>query len=391
MKKFITILTIIFVSALSKNVNATLTVDDYIRFEMEGYEPTYNEITQDQTSYENWVSYINNKTDNSFELPSFSTISTLTENILSYAVGNYAYVSESVLSNLSDVFSLGSDIWDFMVFNVQQMAFDYLPDFYNLLIGEVDEEIYEYPTSDRIGNWLPLPQTYKFSGSSNNYDMSNRNATCYVSLVDTSVSGSGARYSIIVAYKGVQVSSPSYFVRWVGDKTCNLFYNGTLDSGYYNVEYSSAKWSINGLADYYSSVASALEDFFGNDNSGEPILNGGIIVNDNPTIAPLTLPSAIYYPYKQTTINNYNDNNNEPINPSIPQYIPYNNTYKQLYWNGKDIEYMEFPEVGAMPDVELNEIEIDENVDRMLEMLEGSWIIEFLLIAILFLIVGLIL
>lgn len=125
--KRILFISFLFVILQSSSAFCSLSVDDYKQMEIVGKDPTWNEITQDNTSYENWLDYLTEKTNAHYTMPSFSQVADLTANLLAYSVGNYADVASGVFDNLEDTFSLGSDIWDFMTFNVQRMAFDYAP------------------------------------------------------------------------------------------------------------------------------------------------------------------------------------------------------------------------------------------------------------------------
>lgn len=364
----------------------SLTVDDYKRMEVEGIEPTYNEITQDQTSYENWVLYVDSKTNSHYDLPSFSNIADLTEPLLSYAVGNYADVASGVLSNLEDYFSLGSDIWDYLTFNVQYMAFDYAPDFVELLKSGVDSEIYDEESSGGervVGNWYSLPKTV----NSSNYLIQYSGLDVYVCYV----SGRG----ITLACRGLSDAYYQRFYNNSGMDPQNLAwytrYNGSAYSGYY----AGLGLTPNPMWDYYSDLNAALYDMFGQEwepPSGESILNGnGIIVNDNPVINPVTLTSALGYPFKQTVINNYNNNTPIPWRPNNYNYVDYNYDYEVPFWEGQQLETLEYPVEIEFPTIEFETIEVDQSVDTALEGLNGSWIVEFFLVAILLLILGLIL
>lgn len=383
--KRVFLITFIFIILHSVSAFCSLTVDDYKRMEIEGIEPTYNQITQDQTSYENFLTYVEQKTDSHYTMPSFSDVATLTENLLAYSVGNYADVASGVFSNLADTFSLGSDIWDFMTFNVQQMAFDYLPDFVSLMREGVDDEIYITPSGGSIGNWQPLPVynvvLYPWTSINNQFTNVEGNS-CYITAIPN---------GYCLAYKGTIVSG--FNVRRDGAGgyqyyTCNEFYQGSLDSGYFVATYGTAVVSgLNG----YSDVSTALVDFFGNDSSAVPVLTDAIIVNENPVINPVSLTSALGYPFKETIINNYNNNTPIPWRSNIYTYVDYNYNYEVPFWEGQQLETLEYPSEIEFPTIEFETIEVDQSVDTALEGLNGSWIVEFFLVAILLLILGLIL
>lgn len=389
--KDIIVSSLFFVSAFSINAFASLSVEDYKQMEIEGVEPTYNQITQDETSYENWVSYIDSKTDSHYNMPSFSDVAILTENLLAYSVGNYADVASGVFDNLADTFSLGSDIWDFMTFNVQQMAFDYAPDFVEMMKSGVDDEIYIFPTGGTVGNWVSLPVGIAVSGSSS------------VAAICENSSGSdiymcrvGNNYLIAFRGSGVQsmkiTDKPSNYVHYIpfGQGSNGSAYTGTKYSGYYYP--NSGLYPIQPSVTAYASNSVALSDFFGLEiDHGEPTLEYGIIVNDNPVINPVSLTSALGYPFKQTVINNYNNGTPIPWRPNNYNYVDYNYNYDVPFWEGQELETLVYPQEMEFPSLEFETIEVDENVDTAIESLNGSWIVEFLLIAILLLIVGLIL
>lgn len=375
----------LFVILQSVNAFCSLSVEDFKQMEIEGKEPNWNEITQDQTSYENWVSYVDGKTDSHYNLPSFSDVADLTANLLAYSVGNYADVASGVFDNLVDTFSLGSEIWDFMTFNVQQMAFDFVPDFANLMRSGVDDEIYITPSGGAIGNWRPLPvYDIYFSPwpSTANQFVNVNGSSCYIAC---------APNCYILAYKGVNISGYNVRRDGVGGYEyfrCNESYQGSLDSGYYVASYGMGVTS--GLTPY-SDVSTALADFFGNDVTVEPVLTDAIIVNENPVINPVTLTSVLGYPYKETIINNYNNNTPIPWRPNNYNYVDYNYNYEVPFWGGQELETLEYPSEIEFPSVEFETIEVDQSVDNALENLNGSWIVEFFLVAILLLILGLIL
>lgn len=392
--KRIFILSCLFVVLHSSSAFCSLSVDDYKQMDIEGKEPTWNEITQDQTSFDNWLDYLTEKTNAHYTMPSFSQVADLTANLLAYSVGNYADVASGVLDNLNDTFSLGSDIWDFMTFNVQQMVFDYAPDFVDMLKSGVDEEIYSSSSSAGekvVGEWYSLP-AYYFGGNREGVrESSSNSAPCYACCVR---SGS-TTYTVMASF--------------VSGQSCDIFtpnisstfglvstYQGSESLGYYTYRsYSNSNITIgtmNGSAtQYVSPIGDALSDLFGTSgNFNEPTLNGqGIIVNENPVINPVTLSSALGYPFAQTVINNYNNNTPIPWRPNNYNYVDYNYTYDLPFWEGYELETIAYPEDIEFPSVDFETVEVDTNIDTAIEGLSG-WIIEFLLIAILLLVLGLI-
>ena len=384
--------TFIFIILHSVSAFCSLTVDDYKRMEIEGIEPTYNEITQDQTSYENWIAYIDGKTDSHYNLPSFSDVAVLTENLLAYSIGNYADVASGVFDNLVDTFALGSEIWDFMTFNVQQMAFDYAPDFVNLLRLGVDDEIY-IPSSSPIGYWYPLPVTVSISNQSasqRQYFVSD--SSVYMCCISKSGSGDWTRCDLAFAIRGNDSATYSFYG---GTYNVDTSYIGTVYSGFYSLRYGTYFHDI-GIAPttwtVYSSLNDALADFFGDaSGGGDSILTDAIIVNENPQINPITLTSALGYPFKETIINNYNNNTPIPWLPNNYTYVDYNYNYEVPFWEGQELETLYYPEEIEFPSIEFETVAIDENLDLAIESLDGSWIVKFFFVAILLLILGLIL
>lgn len=384
--KRILFLSCLFVVLHSSSAFCSLSVGDYKQMEIEGKEPTWNEITQDQTSYENWLDYLSDKTNAHFDMPSFSQVADLTANLLAYSVGNYADVASGVLSDLEDTFSLGSDIWDFMTFNVQQMAFDYAPDFAEMMKSAVDDEIYTLSG----GYWYSLPLRVKVSGTSEYYNFSIISGSGYIGF-----------YTENGYHKVVAVSNDSGFkVQCIGGDNpsinCNIAYNGEKTSGFYRGSAVLARnYSFvdeNGGSLYsFTSLNDAIVDYFGENPSfgGEELNGQGIIVNENPVINPVTLSSALGYPFAQTVINNYNNNTPIPWRPNNYNYVDYNYGYEVPFWEGYELETIAYPEEIEFPSVEFETVAVDTNIDTAIEGLSG-WIIEFLLIAILLLVLGLI-
>ena len=292
--------TFIFIILHSVSAFCSLTVDDYKRMEIEGIEPTYNEITQDQSSYENFVTYVEQKTNSHYTMPSFSDVATLTENLLAYSVGNYADVASGVFSNLASTFSLGSEIWDFMTFNVQQMAFDYLPDFVALMRSGVDDVIY-VSTPSSIGYWYPLPVTVSISNQSSSqrqYFVSDSDV--YMCCIGKSGSGDWTKCDLVFALYGNDAATYTFYG---GTFAVDNSYIGTVSSGFYSTKYGQYFHDI-GIApttwNVYSSLNDALEDFFGTSSGGDSVLTDAIIVNENPVINPITLTSALGYSFKSS-------------------------------------------------------------------------------------------
>ena len=374
----------LFVILQSSSAFCSLSVDDYKQMEVEGKKPTYNEITQDYESYENWVAYVDAKTDSHYNLPSFSDVAVLTENLLAYSVGNYADVASGVFDNLADTFSLGSDIWDFMTFNVQRMAFDYAPDFVEIMKSGVDSEIYDEESSGGslvVGSWYSLPMTVNSGNRLEQYSGLDV-YVCYVS-------GQG----LYLACRGLGDAYYQRFYNGQGYQPYNLAWSTRYDGSAYSGYYTALGLTPSPMWDYYSDVNAALYDMFGQEwvpPSGEPVLNGnGIVVNSNPFINPVTLTSALGYPFKQTVINNYNNNTPIPWRPNNYTYVDYNYNYEVPFWEGAGLETIAYPDEIEFPSVEFETVSVDSNIDTAIEGLSG-WIIEFLLIAILLLVLGLI-
>lgn len=386
-------ITLLFILIKSPFAFCSLSVEDYKQMEIEGVEPTYNQITQDQTSYENWVSYVDSKTDSHYNLPSFSDVATLTENLLAYSVGNYADVASGVFDNLADTFSLGSDIWDFMTFNVQQMTFDYLPDFVQMLKSGVDDEIYITP-SQTVGNWVSVPcNTSRLTVNGTSYwEEFVSDGVAYATIVKL-----GTTYQILLAsfINGTRVQRYENYLpsgRYLmATYTLSSKYEGTESVGFYGGYATGEPFTMVGSSGYYSSQETALAELFGWNGSSEPYLDGGIIVNDNPIINPVSLTSALGYPYKETIINNYNNGTPIPWQPNNYNYVDYNYSYDIPFWGGQELETLDYPEEIEFPTIEFETISIDENLDLAIESLDGSWLVKFFLVAIFLLILGLIL
>lgn len=409
--KRVIFISFLFVVLQSSSAFCSLSVYDYKQMEVEGKEPNWNEITQDQTSYENWLDYLTEKTNAHYTMPSFSQVADLTANLLAYSVGNYADVASGVLSDLENTFSLGSDIWDFMTFTVQQMAFDYAPDFVELLKSGVDEEIYtSHSSGPVVGGWYECPyatDTYFQSNYLRYLDFVDYNGSAPMYVCFYTGSQSGNHYVVFASFVSGQESRVNqYFSSNNGETweysyagySLNSTYHGTESLGYFctvNLNFFNAPYNLFPFYSDYGNQNDALADLFGWDGTiegGESTLNGkGIIVNDNPVINPVTLTSALGYPFKQTVINNYNNNTPIPWRPNNYNYVDYNYNYEVPFWEGQELETLEYPAEIEFPSVEFETIEVDQSVDNALENLNGSWIVEFFLVAILLLILGLIL
>lgn len=263
-----------------------------------------------------------------------------------------------------------------------------------MLKSGVDEEIYSSSSSAGekvVGEWYSLP-AYYFGGNREGVrEYSSNSAPCYACCVR---SGS-TTYTVMASFVSGQtceIFTPNTFTTYGLVST----YQGSQSLGYYTYRtYPNANITLGGLnssaTQYVSSIGDALSDLFGTSgNFSDSTLNGqGIIVNENPVINPVSLTSALGYPFKQTVINNYNNNTPIPWRPNNYNYVDYNYNYEVPFWEGQELETINYPEEIDFPSVEFETVAIDEDLDMSIEGLSG-WIIEFLLIAILLLVLGLI-
>lgn len=303
----------------------------------------------------------------------------LKENLFFFAVGQYANISQDLVA---DSLLALSDIWDHIFWDNDKQEFGFDEGTGDFIKNGLESIIYN-PAIETIGYWVPLPVTVNFLSRTRLIRHSdNFTGQAYITPVTN---------GYVVAYKGELIPGYTYWVQWTGDFTCGSFYNGSVDSGYYNY-ISGGTMTSSAFIGSYSTYSEALADFFGHEITDEPVLHDAIIVNENPTFPSLSPLGALSPNYKNIVINNYN--NGEPYPPNMGldiNYYDYDYNYEVPFWGGHELETLPSSPELEFPSLEFTDIEVDENVDSALEMLEGSWLIEFLLIAILLLIVGLIL
>ena len=337
-----------------------------------------SDLTQNEQTYNALSSTINAKWG--ITMPSWENVGEFTNNIASAFVSQYVNCTAPVLADILNTLD-SADLFNEVFFNNDSGQFEVSSSGRTAITDGVNAHIYVTPSSG-IGNWVALPTQMTYGGRT--YDCYNGNCTCYMTCVDY---GSGNnRYRLFVAHYGDYVSGENALLRYFQSVNCNTYYNGTVDYGYYFTTAAPIIFSINGQSVLYSTEEAALADFFGHNT--EPILTDANIVNANPTYTPISLPSVLGYNYTGKISENYGNGVTTPISPTIYNYYPYENNYNNLYW--EDPMYNEFPNL-EFPSVEISTIEPVTELDEQIEELDGSWIVEYLGVALTCVIVGLIL
>lgn len=307
----------------------------------------------------------------------------LKENLFFFAVGQYANIAEDVVA---DALVQLADIWDYVFWDSNNQCFGFDDGIGEFIKSGLSDVIYTEP-SDTIGLWHPIPygpcyvtSVPAWSTIANYFSVVNENVQPYISFYPNGYA---------IAYQGAFVSGNIARLDGVGGysyKDCNVFYSGSVSSGYYR---GISGWNF-GNETQYGSLEAALVDFFGTEITDEPVLHDAIIVNENPVFPSLSPIGALQPNYKTIVTNNYNNTSSSPPNSGLDiNYYDYDYNYEVPFWESQELETIEYPEEMEFPSVEFETVSVDNTMDTALEGLTG-WIIEFLSIAILLLVLGLI-
>lgn len=313
----------------------------------------------------------------------------LKENLFFFAVGQYANISQDLVADA--MLSL-ADIWDYIFWDNDSQSFGFDEVVGDYIKNGLNSVIYETP-SQTVGNWVSVP--CKTSTISTNgityYEDFESDGVAYATIVRHD-----SVYQILLAsfINGTVVSRYEVYVGhgryFQADYTLTSRYQGSESVGFYGGYATGEPFTMVGSSGYYYSQETALADLFGWNGSSDPYLDGAIIVNDNPVFPSLSPLGALSPNYKNIVITNYNNGNPYPPNRGLNvNYYDYDYNYDVPFWAGQELESLEFSQEIDFPSIEFETVEVDSNIDTAIESLSG-WIIDFLLIAILLLVLGLI-
>lgn len=312
-------------------------------------------IFGDETKYNSFRSGVEHQYG--ITIPEYSSASDFMDNICDYFLGCVFRGTDTAIDTVLQGIDYVEDILTYITFDPDLGDFVVSPNNKVGLLENIRHSIYD-PAQDTIGYWVPLPQTLTFSSRSRLFRHSDSfTGQAYICGINNN--------GYVVAYKGSQISGFTYWVQYTGDFTCSSFYQGSLDSGYYNYIAGSSLTGSN-ISGYYSSYTAALVDFFGNSISDLPTLKPGISVFDDPSFTPLSLPASVVYNFDEI----FSDP--DPLDPSIPSYRPYSLTYDVPYW--LTVPSSEPLSFELPSDYDFNNIDFDYEADP--SFLSGAGIIQ---------------
>lgn len=377
-KVYVVVLLTVFIFACCNRQAEASSLDDAIVYMIEHPETPVSEFMQDETHYNYLKDYASERMG--VTLPAWdgednTDVYNFFRNIASGFIGQYALPDSATLSSIVGTYNDLQDFMNFFSFNAGSGEFVINSSGQEGLLSEINHYIY-VSGSDMHDKWYSLNDSisfyYTYYGGGITYSPPT-GATedfwiCWVSngtrdgtvLISSKQSGNwrassnwGASYVPNSGPTTYTVNGHTYYYAYR-----SLSYAGNYGDGT-KLKYPSS--SSSPAIGYYSSVSAALAALWGEgEPSTEPYLNGAIIVNDNPTFTPMSLPSSILYDYSTKIVDKYEEDDPTPIPHDIYQYVPQSLTYDIPYWlQHPSIEFPEEPDYLENLDVELPEIETD--------------------------------